>query len=168
MKFFLALMTVPLLFTAYSESHRILLMKKRQKTMHLMKHRVMKYRTITIGSSYEYMTELLGESSGKDSIVDGVYYHYDHIGFNFPKPVKDAKSPDELKIDGIIIFPENFHKQDAVNTFGWPTENQTSELCMLYDSDTDNGFYVMLNYDQDDRITEIILHNKNFPDSEDD
>lgn len=112
------------------------------------------------------MTELLGESSGKDNIVDGVYYHYDHLGFNFPKPVKDANSPDELKIDGIIIFPENFHKQDAVSTFGWPTEDQTSELRMLYDSDTDNGFYVMLNYDQDDRITEIILHNKNFSDSE--
>lgn len=125
------------------------------------------YRTIAIRSSYAYMTNILGEPSGQDNLIDGVYYHYDHIGFNFPESREDIDDPGELRIDGIIIFPQDFYKQDAVEYYGWPTEDETSAFRMFYDSDPDNGYYVMMNYDQDDRITEIILHNKNRSATED-
>ncbi|WP_411842661.1 hypothetical protein [Salinicoccus sp. HZC-1] len=123
------------------------------------------YRTISIRSSYAYMTEILGEPSGQDNIIDGVYYHYDHIGFNFPESRESVDDPGELRVDGIFIFPEDFYKQDAVEHYGWPTEDETSEFRMFYDSDPDNGYYVMMNYNQDDRVTEIILHNKNLSDT---
>lgn len=123
------------------------------------------YRTISIRSSYAYMTEILGEPSGRNNIIDGVYYHYDHIGFNFPEPRENVDDPGGLRIDGVIIFPEDFYKQDAVEHYGWPTEDETPEFRMFYDSDPDNDYYVMMNYNQDDRITEIILHNKDLSDT---
>lgn len=128
------------------------------------------YRTISLGSSYDYMTDTLGEPDGSGELIDGTYYHYEHIAFNFPETADEADTS-ELNADGIIIFPEEFSKMDAVENYGWPTIDDTSNFRMLYDSDPDNGYYVMMTYDQQDYISEILLHSENFQDtslSEDD
>ena len=124
------------------------------------------YRTISVQSSYDYMVNMLGEPSGSGSVVDGTYYHYDHIGFNFPESREDAGDTSELSVDGIVIFPEDFYKEDAVSNFGWPTTDDVSNFRMFYDSDTENDYFVMLNYDQDNRITEIVIQYKNLEDTE--
>ncbi|GAA3715732.1 hypothetical protein GCM10022378_02630 [Salinicoccus jeotgali] len=123
------------------------------------------YRTISLRSSYEYMTRILGEPVGNGQSIDGVYYHYDHIAFNFPEKREGADDLSELKINGIIIFPENLTKQEAVETFGWPTRDEVSDFWMIYDADDSNEQYVMLKYDQEDKITEIILQHKNLEDT---
>ncbi|SDL04920.1 hypothetical protein [Lacicoccus qingdaonensis] len=128
------------------------------------------YRTISIGSSYDYMVNALGEPEGSGELTDGTYYHYEHIAFNFPESADDTDTS-ELRADGIIIFPEEFSKMDAVENYGWPTVDDTSNFRMMYDSDPDNGYYVMMTYDQQDYIQEIMLHSENFEDtslSEDD
>ena len=122
------------------------------------------YRTISLGSSYDYMVNTLGEPKGSGELTDGTYYHYEHIAFNFPEAAGDADTS-ELKADGIIIFPEEFSKMDAVTNYGWPTLDDTSNFRMMYDSDTDNGYYVMMTYDQQDYINEIVLHSENFEDT---
>ena len=124
------------------------------------------YRTVTVHSSYDYMVDTLGEPSGKGNIIDGTYYHYDHIGFNFPTAVEDSGDTEELKVDGIIIFPDEFYKSDAVENFGWPTRDETSDFRMIYDSDKDNGYYVMMNYTQEDRISEIIIQFKDLSETD--
>ncbi|WP_271401094.1 hypothetical protein [Salinicoccus roseus] len=124
------------------------------------------YRTISVHSSYDYMVDRLGEPVGSGSTVDGTYYHYDHIGFNFPEAVGSVEDTAELKVDGIIIFPEEFSKQDAVEHFGWPSSDEVSDFRMFYDSDDSNGQYVMMKYNQEDRITEIILQYKDLSDTE--
>ncbi|WP_186365536.1 hypothetical protein [Salinicoccus cyprini] len=124
------------------------------------------YRTISVHSSYDYMVGILGEPTGSGSVVDGTYYHYDHIGFNFPQSVGESGDKGELKVDGIIIFPEDFTKQDAVEQFGWPSSDEVSDFRMFYDSDTSNGQYVMMNYNQQDQITEIILQYKDLSDTD--
>lgn len=122
------------------------------------------YRTISLGSSYDYMVNTLGEPDGRGELTDGIYYHYEHIAFNFPETAEEADTS-ELKADGIIIFPEEFSKMDAVTNYGWPTLDDTSNFRMMYDSDSDNGYYVMMTYDQQDYINEIILHSENFEDT---
>lgn len=124
------------------------------------------YRTVTVHSSYEYMVDTLGEPAGKGNTVDGTYYHYDHIGFNFPTSANETNDLSELKVDGIIIFPEQFYKDEAVENFGWPTRDETSDFRMIYDSDKNNGYYVMMNYTQEDRISEIILQFKNLSETQ--
>ncbi|MFC3418872.1 hypothetical protein ACFOLA_05225 [Salinicoccus hispanicus] len=124
------------------------------------------YRTISVHSSYDYMAGILGEPAGSGSVVDGTYYHYDHIGFNFPQSAGESEDTSELKVDGIIIFPEDFTKQDAVEQYGWPSSDEVSDFRMFYDSDTSNGQYVMMNYNQEDRITEIILQYKDLSDTD--
>lgn len=124
------------------------------------------YRTVTVHSSYAYMVATLGEPAGKGSSIDGTYYHYNHIGFNFPSSAENVENLSELKADGIIIFPEDFYKNDAVENFGWPTSDETSDFRMIYDSDNDNGYYVMMNYTQEDRISEIIIQFKNLSETE--
>lgn len=128
------------------------------------------YRTISIGSSYDYMVNVLGEPEGSGEVTDGTYYHYEHIAFNFPESAGDTDTS-ELRADGIIIFPEEFSKMNAVENYGWPTLDDTSNFRMMYDSDPYNGYYIMMTYDQQDNIQEIILHSENFEDtslSEDD
>lgn len=122
------------------------------------------YRTISIGSSYDYMVNALGEPEGSGELTDSTYYHYEHIAFNFPESADDTDTS-ELRADGIIIFPEEFSKMDAVENYGWPTLDDTSNFRMMYDSDPDNGYYVMMTYDQQDYITEIVLHSKDFQDT---
>lgn len=122
------------------------------------------YRTISIGSSYDYMIDTLGEPEDSGELIDGTYYHYEHIAFNFPEPAGESDTS-ELRADGIIIFPEEFSKMDAVANYGWPTLDDTSNFRMMYDSDPDNGYYVMLTYDQQDNINEIVLHSENFQDT---
>lgn len=122
------------------------------------------YRTISLGSSYDYMINTLGEPDGSGELTDGTYYHYEHIAFNFPESA-DETDTSALTADGIIIFPEEFSKMDAVANYGWPTLDDTSNFRMMYDSDPDNGYYVMMTYDQQDYINEIILHGKNFEDT---
>ncbi len=122
------------------------------------------YRTVSLGSSYDYMINALGEPEGSGELIDGTYYHYEHIAFNFPEPAGDSDHS-ELKADGIIIFPEGFTKMNAVENYGWPTLDDTSNFRMMYDSDSDNGYYVMMTYDQQDSITEIVLHNEDFQDT---
>ncbi|SOC42763.1 hypothetical protein [Salinicoccus kekensis] len=122
------------------------------------------YRTISIGSSYDYMTGVLGEPEGSGEITDGVYYHYEHIGFNFPASAEDADTS-EMRIDGIIIFPEEFSKMDAVENYGWPTQDDVGNFRMLYDSDPDNGYYIMMPYDQEDYVTALLLHTEDFQDT---
>lgn len=122
------------------------------------------YRTISLGSSYDYMVNTLGEPEGSGELTDGTYYHYEHIAFNFPESVGESDTS-ELRADGIIIFPEEFSKMDAVSNYGWPTLDDTSNFRMMYDSDPDNGYYVMMTYDQQDNINEIVLHSKNFQDT---
>lgn len=122
------------------------------------------YRTISIGSSYDYMVNALGNPDGSGELTDGTYYHYEHIAFNFPESAEEADTS-ELRADGIIIFPEEFSKMDAVENYGWPTIDDTSNFRMLYDSDPDNGYYVMMTYDQQDYIQEIMLHNEDFQDT---
>ena len=122
------------------------------------------YRTISIGSSYDYMVNALGEPEGSGEFTDGTYYHYEHIAFNFPESADDTDTS-ELRADGIIIFPEEFSKMNAVENYGWPTLDDTSNFRMMYDSDPDNGYYVMMTYDQQDNIQEIMLHSENFEDT---
>lgn len=122
------------------------------------------YRTITIGSSYDYMVNMLGEPEGSGEMTDGTYYHYEHIAFNFPESAEDS-DPSELRVDGIIIFPEDFHKIDAVENYGWPTEDDVGNFRMLYDSDPDNGYYIMMPYGQQDEIQALLLHNEDFQDT---
>lgn len=124
------------------------------------------YRTISLHSSYEYMTRILGEPLGSGRSIDGVYYHYDHIAFNFPEKADETDDLSELKIDGIIIFPENLKKQEAVEVFGWPTRDEVSNFRMIYDADDSNEQYVMVKYNQEDEVTEIILQHKNLEDTE--
>lgn len=124
------------------------------------------YRTISVHSSYDYMVATLGEPAGSGSVVDGTYYHYNHIGFNFPQSAEEAEDTSALNVDGIIIFPEDLTKQDAVEQFGWPSSDDVSNFRMFYDSDPSNGQYVMMNYDQEDRITEIVLQYKNLSDTD--
>lgn len=122
------------------------------------------YRTVSLGSSYDYMVNALGEPNGSGELTDGTYYHYEHIAFNFPESADDTDTS-ELKADGIIIFPDEFTKMNAVENYGWPTLDDTSNFRMMYDSDPDNGYYVMMTYDQQDYITEIVLHSKDFQDT---
>ncbi|GAB3058043.1 hypothetical protein ACFOU0_03705 [Salinicoccus sesuvii] len=124
------------------------------------------YRTISVHSSYDYMVATLGEPEGSGSVVDGTYYHYDHIGFNFPQSAGEVDDTSALNVDGIIIFPEDLTKQEAVERFGWPSSDEVSNFRMLYDSDPENGQYVMMNYDQQDRITEIVLQYKDLSDTD--
>ena len=122
------------------------------------------YRTISLGSSYDYMVGTLGEPEGSGELTDGVYYHYEHIGFNFPAEAEEADTS-ELHVDGIIIFPEDFTKMDAVENYGWPTEDDVGNFRMLYDSDPDNGYYIMMPYDHEDYIEALLLHNEDFQDT---
>lgn len=122
------------------------------------------YRTISIGSSYDYMIRILGEPEGSGEITDGIYYHYEHIGFNFPESAEDADTS-ELRIDGIVIFAEEFSKMDAVENYGWPTEDDVGNFRMLYDSDPGNGYYIMMPYDQQDYVTALLLHDEDFQDT---
>lgn len=201
MKFFLALISVPLLFTACfgvspdpadekaSEDNRDVEKSAEETTNEASPEKEQapteikpvnvtspafvstffngsyEYRTVSVHSSYDYMVDTLGEPTGNGRTVDGTYYHYDHIGFNFPSSADDAENLSELKVDGIIIFPKDFYKSEAVETFGWPTVDETSEFRMIYDSDTDNGYYVMLNYTEQDQISEIIIQFKNLSDT---
>ncbi len=122
------------------------------------------YRTVSIGSSYDYMVDILGEPEGSGKMTDGVYYHYEHVGFNFPESAEGTDTS-ELRVDGIIIFPEAFTKMEAVENYGWPTEDDVGNFRMLYDSDPENGYYIMMPYDQEDHIRALLLHSENFQDT---
>ena len=114
------------------------------------------YRTISIGSSYDYMVNALGEPEGSGEFTDGTYYHYEHIAFNFPESADDTDTS-ELRADGIIIFPRVL-KNERCGNYGWPTL-MTSNFRMMYDNDRIT-YYVMMTYDQQDNIQEIMLHSE--------
>lgn len=122
------------------------------------------YRNVSLFSTYDFMTNQLGDPEESGELVDGTYYSYGPIAFNFPSEAEENSS--ELQIDGIIIFPEEFYKIDAVEHYGWPTFDEPGSFRMFYDGDSENGYYIMLNYDGDDRITSMVLHNKNLQDTD--
>ena len=122
------------------------------------------YKGVSIFSTYDYMVRQLGEPEESGQIVDGTYYSYGPIAFNYP--VEAAGDTQDAQVDGIIIFPEEFYKLDAVENYGWPTFDEPGNFRMFYDGDAENGFYTMLTYDRDDRITAVTLHNKNLQDTD--
>lgn len=124
------------------------------------------YRNVSLYSSYDTMTNELGEPEESGEIVDGTYYNYGPIAFNFPQAADEDTNTGELQVDGIIIFPEEFYKMDAVESYGWPSFDEPGNFRMFYDADSDDGMYAMLTYDTEDRITAIVLHNMNLDDTD--
>lgn len=122
------------------------------------------YKGVSLYSTYDYMINQLGEPEESGEMIDGTYYSYGPIAFNFPAEVNSETS--DTQVDGIIVFPEDFYKTDAVEYYGWPTSDEPEHSRMIYDDDTENDYYIMLFYNHDDQITEIILHNQNLQDTD--
>lgn len=124
------------------------------------------YRGITLHSSYEQMVARFGEPLGENFAIDGVYYDYDHIGFNFPESVDNVEDPSELRINGFIVFVDDMSKVEAVNTFGWPINDDVINFRMDYSNRSGGDNTTLMNYDWQDNISEIIYYHDEFESSE--
>ena len=119
------------------------------------------YRGITLHSSYEQMVARFGEPLSEESGIDGVYYDYEHIGFNFPESVENS-DPSELRINGFIVPVNDMTKVEAVNTFGWPINDDVINFRMDYSNRAGDDRTILMNYDWQDNVTEIIYFNGPF------
>lgn len=116
------------------------------------------YRGITLHTSYEQMVARFGEPLSEEFGIDGVYYDYEHIGFNFPASVENS-DPAELRVNGFIIPVEDMSKVEAVNTFGWPINDDVINFRMDYSNRAGDDKTILLNYDWQDNVTAMIYYN---------
>lgn len=123
------------------------------------------YRGITLHSSYEQMVARFGEPLSEEFGINGVYYDYEHIGFNFPESVENS-DPAELRINGFIVPVDDMSKVEAVNTFGWPINDDVINFRMDYSNRGNGDKTILLNYDWQDNITSMIYYNDNFESTE--
>ncbi len=124
------------------------------------------YRGITLHSSYEQMVARFGQPASEEFGIDGVYYDYEHIGFNFPQSVDDVEDPSELRINGFIVPVDDMSKVEAVNTFGWPINDDVINFRMDYSNRGSGDKTILMNYDWQDNITEMIYYNDTFESTE--
>lgn len=123
------------------------------------------YRGITLHSSYEQMVARFGEPLSEEFGIDGVYYDYEHIGFNFPMSVEDS-DPSELRINGFIVPVDDMSKMEAVNTFGWPINDDVINFRMDYSNRGAGDKTILMNYDWQDNVTAMIYYNDTFESTE--
>lgn len=123
------------------------------------------YRGITLHSSYEQMVARFGEPLSEEFAINGVYYDYEHIGFNFPESVENS-DPAELRINGFIVPVDDMSKVEAVNTFGWPINDDVINFRMDYSNRGNGDKTILLNYDWQDNITSMIYYNDTFESTE--
>ena len=95
-----------------------------------------------------------------------MYYDYEHIGFNFPESVDDVEDPSELRINGFIVPVDDMSKIEAVNTFGWPINDDVINFRMDYSNRGGGDKTILMNYDWQDNITEMVYYNDTFESTE--
>lgn len=116
------------------------------------------YHQISVHSSYDQMIRTFGQPEATSEKIEGTFYDYGYIGFNFPESHQNVEDTSELRVNGIVIFPEDLTKQEVVSRFGWPMEDDVLNFRMNYSHRTSGDHTALFTYDWQDNITEIIFY----------